>query len=108
MKRLSIELVDFISDLSGDASFARVTVDGYINYGDNRESAKTNFICKDECLKGKFNGDIDVRNAFSESGVFELVMNIRGSAQDKFKLNLISLGDLSLSSTVFPNSTGKR
>ena len=106
-QRLSIELIDFISDLSGDASFARMTIEAYINYGDNLISAKTNFICKDECLKGKFNGDLDVRNAYSESGVFELVINIHGYTQDKFKLKLISLGDLILSSKVLPNSEGK-
>ena len=99
--------MDFISDLSGDASFARMTIEAYINYGDNLISKKTNFICKDECLRGKFTGDLDVRNAFLESGTFKLVINIHGYTQDKFKLNLISLGDLILSSRVLANSSGK-
>ena len=105
--RLTLELIDFISELSGDTSLARMTVEAYINYGNNLLSAKSVLVCKEECLKGVFAGNLDVRNAYSISGRYQLVINIHGYTQDKFKLNLISLGDLILASHIFEDSKGR-
>ena len=102
-----MELIDFISELSGDTSLARMTVEAYIDYGNNLLSAKSVLVCKEECLKGVFAGNLDVRNAYSISGHYQLVINIHGYTQDKFKLNLISLGDLILASHIFEDSKGR-
>lgn len=105
--RLTLELVDFISELSGDNSLARMTVEAFIDYGNNLLSAKSVLICKEECLRGVFAGNLDVRNAYSISGYYQLVVNIHGYTQDKFRLNLLSLGDLILASHIFEDSKGK-
>ena len=105
--RLAVEVIDYVADLIQDNSIARTTVDAYLDYGNNIQSAKTNLVCSDDCLKGVFIGNLDVRNAYEKNGIFKLVINIHAMNNDSFKLKQISLGDLVLASEIFTASKGK-
>ena len=105
--RLSIKLVDFVADLVQDDSIARSKVQAYIDYGNGLHSPKSDIVCNKDCIKGIFLGDIDVRNSYFESDTYKLTVVIHAFAQDKFYVNLISVGDLVLSSEVIESSEGK-
>ena len=64
-------------------------------------------LCNRDCLNGFFGGNIDVRNSLSKSGTFKLVITIHGYVNDKFRIDIVSLGDLILSSEIFSDSKGK-
>ena len=102
--RLTVEVLDYVADLVQDNSIAHTTVEAFLDYGHGIQSAKTSLICSEDCLKGEFIGNIDVRNAYENSGNFKLVINIHAMAQDTFTLNTISQGDLVLASVIFPES----
>ena len=102
--RLTVEVLDYVADLVQDNSIAHTTVEAFLDYGHSIQSAKTDLVCSEDCLKGVFIGNIDVRNAYENNGTFKLVINIHGMAQDTFTLNTISLGDLVLASEIFPES----
>ena len=105
--RLTVEVLDYVADLVQDNSIAHTTVEAFLDYGNSIQSAKTNLVCSEDCLKGVFIGNIDVRNAYENSGTFKLVINIHAMAQDTFTLNTISQGDLVLASEIFPESKGR-
>ena len=105
--RLAVEVIDYVADLIQDNSIARTTVEAYLDYGNGIQSAKANLVCSNDCLKGVFIGNLDVRNAYENSGIFKLVINIHAMNNDSFKLKTISLGDLILASEIFPKSKGK-
>ena len=102
--RLTVQVVDYVADLVQDNSIAHTTVEAFLDYGNSIQSAKTNLVCTEDCLKGVFIGNLDVRNAYEKSGLFKLVVNIHAMTQDTFKLDTISLGDLVLASEIFPES----
>ena len=93
--RLTVEVLDYVADLVQDNSIAHTTVEAFLDYGNSIQSAKTSLVCSEDCLKGIFIGNIDVRNAYENSGTFKLVINIHAMAQDTFTLNTISQGDYS-------------
>ena len=78
-----------------------------MDYDNGLESEKTNIQCNEACLNGIFLGNIDVRNSFARNGTFKLVIVIHGYTNDKFRVDLVSLGDLILSSEIFEDSKGK-
>ena len=82
-------------------------MEAFLDYGNELESEKTNIQCNAACLNGIFLGNIDVRNSFARSGTFKLVIVIHGYMNDKFRVDLVSLGDLILSSEIFEDSRGK-
>ena len=77
LKRLALTFVDFIADFNGDSSIAHGTIEGYIDYGNNRFSKPTNFDCSTQCLKGRFDGNFDIRNSRHEEGFFKVAFNFR-------------------------------
>ena len=105
--RLAVEVIDYVANLIQDNSIARTTVEAYLDYGNNIQSAKANLVCCNDCLKGVFIGDLNIRNPYEKSGIFELVIKIHAMNNDSFKLKRISLGDLVLASEVFPASKGE-
>ena len=105
--RLTVKLVDYVADLIQDDSTARSQVEAYIDYGNGVHSPKTEISCMEKCVKGIFDGNIDVRNSNLGSDTYKLVVIIHAFAQDKFHVNLVSIGDLVLASKVFEESEGK-
>ena len=105
--RITIELVDYVADLVQDNSLARSTVEAYIDYGGDLQSQKSGITCNNDCINGIFVGNIDVRNPNLKSDTYKLVVNIHAFTQDKFKMNLVSIGDLVLASKIFDESKGK-
>ena len=105
--RVTIELVDYVADLVQDNSLARSTVEAYIDYGNELQSQKSDIACNKDCINGVFIGNIDVRNSNSKSDNYRLVLIIHAFTQDKFKVNLVSVGDLVLASEIFEESKGK-
>ena len=89
-----------------DNSLARSAIEVFLDYGDGTESERRNILCSRDCLNGLFAGNIDVRNSFSKNGTFKLVIIIHGYVNDKFRVDIISLGDLILSSEIFTESKG--
>ena len=85
---------------------ARSTVQAYIDYGNDQESQKSDIACNEDCINGVFIGNIDVRNSNLESATYKLVVVIHAFAQDKFKVNSVSIGDLVLASEIFEESKG--
>lgn len=63
-------------------------------------------ICSNDCLRGTFSGNLDVRNTHPGHGFYELVINVHAYNLDKFMLKMISVGDLVLKSEVFEESKG--
>ena len=105
--RLTIELVDYVADLIQDNSLARTTVEVYIDFGNDVHSQTSNVTCIEDCINGIFVGNIDVRNSNLKRDTYKLVVVIHAFSQDKFKLNLVSIGDLVLASKIFESSKGK-
>ena len=105
--RLTVELVDYVADLVQDNSLARSTVQAYIDYGNDLQSQKSDIACNKDCINGVFIGNIDIRNSNLRSDTYKLVVIIHAFTQDKFKVNLISIGDLVLASEIFEESKGK-
>ena len=105
--RLTVKLIDYVADLIQDDSTARSQVEAYIDYGNEVQSPKTKITCMEKCVKGIFDGNIDVRNSKLGSDTYKLVVIIHAFAQDKFHVNLVSIGDLVLASKVFEESKGK-
>ena len=105
--RLTVELVDYVADLVQDNSLARSTVQAYIDYGNDLQSQKSDIACNEDCINGIFIGNIDVKNFNLESATYELVVVIHAFVQDKFKVNLVSIGDLVLASEIFEENKGK-
>ena len=105
--RFTVELIDYVADLVQDNSLARTTVEAYIDYGNGLHSLKSDIACIQDCLKGIFVGNIDVTNSNSRSDIYKVVLVIHAFAQDKFKVNLVSVGDLVLASEIFEESKGK-
>ena len=56
--RLTIEWVDYVADIGQNNAFARTSIEAFLDYGDNIISAKTNMTCFNDCLKGKFEGNL--------------------------------------------------
>ena len=104
--RLTVELVDYVADLVQDNSLARSTLQAYIDYGNDLESQKSNIACNEDCINGIFIGNIDIRNSNLENATYKLVVVIHAFAQDKFKVNLVSIGDLVLASEIFEENKG--
>lgn len=105
--RLTVKLVDYVANLIQDDSMARSQVEAYIDYGNGVHSQKTEITCMERCVKGTFEGNIDVRNSNSRGDTYKLVVIIHAFAQDKFHVNLVSIGDLVLASKIFEESKGK-
>ena len=105
--RVTAEWVDYVANLIGDSSLARSSLTAYINYGNGVQSDTTNLNCNEECIDGAFVGNIDVRNGNLNSGTYKLVIEIYAYMADQFKVNLLSIGDLVLSSKIFEESKGK-
>lgn len=57
-------------------------------------------------MNGIYIGNIDVRHANPRSGSFKLVIVVHGYLNDKFKIDIISLGDLVLASQIFDENKG--
>ena len=105
--RVTAKLVDYVANLIGDSSLARSSLTAYINYGNGVQSDTTNLNCNEECIDGAFVGNIDVRNGNLNSGTYKLVIEIYAYMADQFKVNLLSIGDLVLSSKIFEESKGR-
>ena len=105
--RITVELVDYVADLIQDNSLARTTVEAFIDYGNDLHSQTSNMTCIEDCINGIFVGNIDVRNSNTKSDTYTLVVVIYAYTQDKFKVNLVSIGDLVLASEIFEDSKGK-
>ena len=101
---MTVHLVDYVADLIGDNSLARSSFQAYIDYGDDVQSQKTHLECKKECSKGVFIGDIDVKNEIPNSGIYSLKIEIYAYKEDKFRVNLLSLGDFILAPKIFDES----
>ena len=56
--RLTIELVDYIADIAQNNAFARTSIEAFLDYGENIISAKTNMTCYNDCLKGRYEGNL--------------------------------------------------
>ena len=104
--RFTVELIDYVADLVQDNSLARTTVEAYIDYGNDLHSQKSDIACIKDCINGIFVGNIDVRNSNLKSDTYKLVVIIHAFTQDKFKVNLVSIGDLVLASEIFEDSKG--
>ena len=104
--RLTVEMIDAYADAYQDSALARSSVETYLEYEKNVQSAKTNMICSNDCLKGTYAGNLDVRNSNPGNGLYKLVINIHAFHADKFKITMISIGDLVLSSEIFEESKG--
>ena len=105
--RLTVNLVDYIADMFNDNSLARTTVEAYIDYGNDLHSQKSDIACIKDCINGIFVGNIDVRNSNLKSDTYKLVLIIHAFTQDKFKVNMVSIGDLVLASEIFEESKGR-
>ena len=105
--RFTVELIDYVADLVQDSSLARTTVEAYIDYGNDLHSLKSDIACIEDCIDGEFVGNIDVKNSNTRSDIYKLVLIIHAFSQDKFKVNLVSVGDLVLASEIFEESKGK-
>ena len=103
--RLTIDFLDYVADLTQDNSFARSSIEAHLDYGET-SSPKTTFNCEDDCLKGVFVGNLDIQHPNPVTGSFKLIVKIHAFMQDKLTINLISLGDLVLSSKIFEKSKG--
>ena len=79
----------------------------YIDYGNDLHSFQSNIACNQDCLNGIFVGNIDVTNSNSRSDIYKIVLVIHAFSQDKFKVNLVSVGDLVLASEIFEENKGK-
>ena len=66
--RVTIEMIDFVSDLTNDNSFARTTIEAFLDYGDNVLSSVSRVVCKEDCLRGVFIGNLDINNALTIDG----------------------------------------
>ena len=82
-------------------------MEAYIDYGNDLHSQKSDIACIKDCINGIFVGNIDVRNSNLKSDTYKLVVVIHAFTQDKFKVNLVSIGDLVLASEIFEESRGK-
>ena len=69
---MTLELVDYIAHLSGDSRNAHMTIEGYIDYGNGKLSKPNKFDCSTECLKGRYDGNFDIRNSRHEDGIFKV------------------------------------
>ena len=90
-----------------DNSLARTTVEAYIDYGNDLHSQKSDIACIKDCINGIFVGNIDVRNSNLKSDTYKLVLIIHAFTQDKFRVNMVSIGDLVLASEIFEDSKGR-
>lgn len=62
--------------------------------------------CSDDCLRGVFVGNLDVRHANPTNGTYKLTIVAHGFMNDQFKIDLVSLGDLVLASKIKNESKG--
>ena len=104
--RVTVELVDYIASLVQDNSFAKTSLSAFIDYGNGLKSDETNVSCSQDCLHGVFIGNLDVRHANRISGTFKLVIAVHGYKNDKLRVNLVSLGKLTLASEINEYSKG--
>ena len=104
---MTVKLVDYVADLIQDNSLARSKVEAYIDFGNGMQSQKSDIVCNKNCINGIFTGNIDVRNSNLGSDTYKLVVVIHGYTQDKFQVNLVSIGDLVLASEIFDKSKGQ-
>ena len=105
--RMTVMLVDYVADMIQDNSLARSKVEAYIDFGNDVHSQKSDIVCNKDCIHGIFTGNIDIRNSNLRSDIYKLVVIIHAYTQDKFQVNLVSIGDLVLASEIFENSKGK-
>ena len=89
-----------------DNLLARSSLTAFIDYGNGLESDKVQILCNQDCLNGVFIGNMDVRHANQVSGRFKLVIVIHGYMNDKFRVDLVSFGDLVLASEINEESRG--
>ena len=104
--RLTIEFTDYVADLVQDNSVARSSIETYLDFGNNIISQKTKMLCLEDCLKGIYHGNLDVENSNPQAGKYKLILNVHAFVQDKLILKLVSIGDLVLSSKIYPESKG--
>ena len=83
-----INLVDFIADSVDDSSLAHSTVEGFIDYGNGKSSIISSLDCSKECLKGRYDGNFDIRNSRYEDGQFRVMSKIK---VPKLTLNIASI-----------------
>ena len=67
-----MNLVDFIADFTHDSSVAHSTIEGFIDYGNGKLSVPSMFDCSEECVKGRYEGNFDIRNSRYEEGQFKV------------------------------------
>ena len=79
-------MTDYIADFVGDSSIAHSKIEAYIDYGDGKSSVVSEFDCSTECLKGRYEGNFDIRNSRYEEGQFEVCFELI-----KIHLSFISL-----------------
>ena len=68
-----MNLVDFIADFTHDSSLAHSSIEGFIDYGDEKLSILSKLECSKECLKGRYEGNFDIRNSRNAEGKFEVI-----------------------------------
>ena len=68
-----MNLVDFIADFTHDSSLAHSSIEGFIDYGDGKLSILSKLECSKECLKGRYEGNFDIRNSRYVEGHFQVI-----------------------------------
>ena len=104
--KLVFSIFQNIENLVKDNSFARTSITAFIDYNNGLESDKTNVLCSDDCLRGVFIGNLDVRHANPKNGTFKLTIVAHGFMNDQFKIDLVSLVDLVLASKIKEENKG--
>ena len=74
-----MNLVDFIADFMKDSSLAHSVIEGFIDYGNNTSSIISKLDCSKECLKGRYEGNFDIRNSRYEEGKFQVTSKVMNS-----------------------------
>lgn len=65
--------MDFIADSFDDSSLAHSTIEGFIDYGNGKSSIVSKLDCSKDCLKGRYDGNFDIRNSRYEKGQFRVM-----------------------------------
>ena len=61
-------MIDFLGDVTNDNSLARTTMEAFLDFGNDVVSDISSVICKKDCLRGVFIGNMDINNAHSIDG----------------------------------------
>ena len=83
-----MNLVDFIADFTQDSSLAHSSIEGFIDYGDEKLSILSKLECSKECLKGRYEGNFDIRNSRNAEGQFQVMKMMKTNVFNYHRLFL--------------------